>query len=73
VGNQPSKKPAVAVALLIFNPKDGSDMFLRNVHSHTDYTALYPEDGNIHNYYWRISDLKKTELFEILIMKLLPN
>jgi hypothetical protein len=27
---------------LIFDPEDGADTFLRNVGSHTDYTALYP-------------------------------
>jgi hypothetical protein len=27
---------------LIFDPEDGGDTFLRNVSSHTDYTALYP-------------------------------
>jgi hypothetical protein len=27
---------------LIFYPEDGSDTFLRNVGSHTDYTALFP-------------------------------
>jgi hypothetical protein len=27
---------------LIFDPEDLGDMFLRNVCSHTDYTALYP-------------------------------
>jgi hypothetical protein len=26
---------------VIFDPKDGCDMFLRNVGSHTDLTALY--------------------------------
>jgi hypothetical protein len=25
-----------------FEPQDGRDTFLRNVGSHTDYTALYP-------------------------------
>jgi hypothetical protein len=29
-------------ARLIFDPEDGSDTFLRNVGSHTHYTALYP-------------------------------
>jgi hypothetical protein len=28
--------------LLIFDAEDGGDMFLRNVGSHTDYTALNP-------------------------------
>jgi hypothetical protein len=30
------------LALLIFDPEDGIDTFLRNVGSHTDYAALYP-------------------------------
>jgi hypothetical protein len=39
------------LARLIFDTEDGGDTFLRNVISHTDYTALYPRcDGNIHNY-----------------------
>jgi hypothetical protein len=29
-------------ALLILNPEDKGDTSLRNVISHTDYTALYP-------------------------------
>jgi hypothetical protein len=32
------------LTLLIFDPEDGSDTFLRNVCSYTDYTA--PEDVN---------------------------
>jgi hypothetical protein len=38
------KPPAACLlfALLIFDPEDGSDMFFRNVGSHTGYTALYP-------------------------------
>jgi hypothetical protein len=30
------------LARLIFVPEDGVDTLLRNVCSHTDYTALYP-------------------------------
>jgi hypothetical protein len=33
---------------LIFYPEGGSDTFLQNVGSHTDYMALYPEDISIH-------------------------
>jgi hypothetical protein len=32
------------LARLIFIPEDGRDVFLRNAGSHTDYTALYPQD-----------------------------
>jgi hypothetical protein len=35
--------------LLISDPEDGSDTFLRNVGSYTDQTQLFPHDGNIHN------------------------
>jgi hypothetical protein len=27
---------------MIFDPEDGGDTFLRNIGSHTVYTALYP-------------------------------
>jgi hypothetical protein len=30
------------IARLIFDLEDGDDTFLRNVGSHTEYTALYP-------------------------------
>jgi hypothetical protein len=33
------------LALLICDPENGDDRFLRNVSSYTDYTALYPR-GN---------------------------
>jgi hypothetical protein len=46
VGNQPSKETACSVWLgiprLILDPENGSDNFLRNIGSHTDYTAPYP-------------------------------
>jgi hypothetical protein len=29
--------------MLIFDPEDGGDTFLRNVGSYTDYTVLYPK------------------------------
>jgi hypothetical protein len=29
------------LARMIFDPEDGGDTFLRNVCSHTDYTAVY--------------------------------
>jgi hypothetical protein len=32
------------LASLIFDPEDGSDNFLRNMDSHTGYTALYPQN-----------------------------
>jgi hypothetical protein len=35
---------------LIFDPEDGSDKFLRNVGSYTDYTALYIGRLNFHNH-----------------------
>jgi hypothetical protein len=44
VENQPSKKslPSWFLARRIFDPEDGSNVFVRNVGSHTNYTALYP-------------------------------
>jgi hypothetical protein len=33
------------LARLISGPEDGGDTFLRNICSHTDYTALYPKRG----------------------------
>jgi hypothetical protein len=41
---------------IIFDPEDGSFTFFRNVGSHTDYKALDPNDGKIHNY--RCENLK---------------
>jgi hypothetical protein len=33
---------------VLFDPEDGGDIFLRNVgRLSTDYTALYPEDGDL--------------------------
>jgi hypothetical protein len=34
--------PRWVVALLIFDPEDGGNTFLRNVGSYADYTVLYP-------------------------------
>jgi hypothetical protein len=31
------------LSLLIFDPENGGDTFLRNVGLHTDYKALYPK------------------------------
>jgi hypothetical protein len=42
IENQPCKKPACGRWLVIVLPEDGGDAFLRNVGSHTDYTAIYP-------------------------------
>jgi hypothetical protein len=38
------------LAWLIFDPENGEETFHRNSGSHTDFTALIPEDSNIHNY-----------------------
>jgi hypothetical protein len=38
------------LARLTIDSEDEFDMFPQNVDSHTDYTALFPEDGSIHNY-----------------------
>jgi hypothetical protein len=35
--------------VLISDPEDRGDTFLRNVGSCTDYMALYPRRGNFHN------------------------
>jgi hypothetical protein len=40
--NLPSKKPTTR-CMLIFDPEDGSDRFLQNVGSHTDYAATFNE------------------------------
>jgi hypothetical protein len=38
-------------SILLFDPKDGGDMFLRNVRRHSpNYTALYPKDRTLHNH-----------------------
>jgi hypothetical protein len=47
IENQSSRKPARSrwldiLSLLIFDPEDGGDTFLRNVGSHRHYTVLYP-------------------------------
>jgi hypothetical protein len=43
-GTSVPKAPAARwfLAKLFFYHEDGGDIFLRNVGSHTDYTALYP-------------------------------
>jgi hypothetical protein len=46
---------------LIFYPEDGGDTFLRNVGSHSDYTAYIPEDGDYHN--CRCEELNPTTSF----------
>jgi hypothetical protein len=46
----------------ILESENGGDTFLRNVVSHTDYTALYARDGNIR--YTRVH--KVTSLYRVL-------
>jgi hypothetical protein len=54
VETQPSQKPANSRWLdLTRHPEDGGDTFLRNVGSHTDYTALY--HGNIRIVGWVVN------------------
>jgi hypothetical protein len=70
VKNQPRKGKSCSswfIALLIVNHEDGGNTFLRNVGSHTDYTALYLRRCRLSVIHWLQPQILKFGLLIFLV------